>query len=551
MPISLSPMGSELTAEQKATLLYFKYNLETDKLIADKSVETILASIYLGDAHKITSGAENSFTKNLSSGINYHPVWAGIKDHANPVNRDISGIILPSIREYTPNMGYVEASGPVGDLPAIPYSGTATFPYNVSIQGVQFKVAQTLIPGNVLHYALYLGTDNTGIKIFGISKKITSTYVSGDLIDFWYDSPAEVFSGVNLYAELEVETEQNSNIITGLMVYPALSNPNTRYSKVYLREFLDIGIVPFTPELKDKLDGIAANADVSPTAESIKVLYESLPNTNEFSDDLLAKLSNISGGSYLGVYPTAADLAIAYPTGVSGDSATVTQPVSTLYYWSGSAWVDSGTGSTGDMLKSVYDPGNKATDAFSIGNMNETAAKKVFTSEERTKLANQSGVNTGDEPTFQGSNQVEGVVPVDGVAPSGRFLRDDGTWANVPPPVTVYRTSVEFIRRGDVYTNVFLKLGEFECTLTRGWIAPDAMKLIGVTIGRSDTSPTSMGVYVDGVLAATVTSTTTKTVESNLLVNIAKGSIVSVKNSSTGSSATDVVVSLWLEGQTA
>lgn len=46
----------------------------------------------------------------------------------------------------------------------------------------------------------------------------------------------------------------------------------------------------------------------------------------------------------------------------------------------------------GDMSASTYDPTNKAADAFSMGNMAETAANKIMTSAERTKL---SGVAVG------------------------------------------------------------------------------------------------------------------------------------------------------------
>ena len=39
------------------------------------------------------------------------------------------------------------------------------------------------------------------------------------------------------------------------------------------------------------------------------------------------------------------------------------------------------------MTKAVYDPTNVNADAFSMGNMAETATKKIMTDTERTKLA--------------------------------------------------------------------------------------------------------------------------------------------------------------------
>lgn len=38
------------------------------------------------------------------------------------------------------------------------------------------------------------------------------------------------------------------------------------------------------------------------------------------------------------------------------------------------------------MLKATYDPGNKNADAFSMGNMDETATKKILTDTERTTI---------------------------------------------------------------------------------------------------------------------------------------------------------------------
>lgn len=97
--------------------------------------------------------------------------------------------------------------------------------------------------------------------------------------------------------------------------------------------------------------------------------------------------TDVQSGQYLGVFADLAALQTAHPTGSTGDTATVTAPDGNLFYWDGGAWSDSGTGFMGDMLKSVYDPTNKASDSFSMGNMTETAAAKVLTQPERDKIA--------------------------------------------------------------------------------------------------------------------------------------------------------------------
>jgi hypothetical protein len=99
------------------------------------------------------------------------------------------------------------------------------------------------------------------------------------------------------------------------------------------------------------------------------------------------KLASITGGRYLGVFADLTALQTAHPTGVEGDSATVTSPSGNLFFWNGSAWEDSGTGSSGDMLKAIYDPTTKAVSVFDMDNMDESLTKKIFTALERTKLS--------------------------------------------------------------------------------------------------------------------------------------------------------------------
>ena len=74
-------------------------------------------------------------------------------------------------------------------------------------------------------------------------------------------------------------------------------------------------------------------------------------------------------------------------TGSSSSGALLTQ---------GGIWIDPSGG--GDMFRATYDPTNKATDAFSMGHMTETATAKIMTDTERTRLAgmaNGATANTG------------------------------------------------------------------------------------------------------------------------------------------------------------
>ena len=121
---------------------------------------------------------------------------------------------------------------------------------------------------------------------------------------------------------------------------------------------------------------------------SIPVVAETSGVNANDGDILLIEViaTDVQFGHYLGVYTDLAALQLAHPVGMSGDTATVTNPNGNLFYWN-AAWLDSGTGYNGDMLKSVYDPSLKSANAFSMANMDETAVAKILTNKERDKLA--------------------------------------------------------------------------------------------------------------------------------------------------------------------
>ena len=162
---------------------------------------------------------------------------------------------------------------------------------------------------------------------------------------------------------------------------------------------------------ENKLIGIQSGAQVNQSDAQIKTQYENNSNTNVFEDSEKTKLGSLTGGRYLGVFADLTALQTAHPIGVSGDNATVTSPDGNIFYWDtgSTSWLDSGTGFIGDMNKAVYDPTAKNTDAFSMGNMSETATKKILSDTERTNLSNQSGTNSGDVTLEAGSTTQESL----------------------------------------------------------------------------------------------------------------------------------------------
>ena len=85
-------LGLDVTG---ATLDHFKYNPVTDKLEADRAIETTLNSLFLGEQHKMSSGSENIFFTNLSSDINFFPMWGGLKDQSIVLYLQV-GVFIPT-----------------------------------------------------------------------------------------------------------------------------------------------------------------------------------------------------------------------------------------------------------------------------------------------------------------------------------------------------------------------------------------------------------------------------------------------------------------------
>ena len=207
-------------------------------------------------------------------------------------------------------------------------------------------------------------------------------------------------------------------------------------------------------------------------------------------------------------------------------ASTGNLPTNTTYWDLIAQRGNDGTG-TGDMLKATYDPTNKNSDAFSMDNMAEGANTKIMTATERTNLANQSGINTGDEnatsikaklgiTTLSGSNTgdetaasiatiVTGAgaqtAPLD--ADEIPFYKIVGTvlskvtWANIKATLKTYFDTL--------YSNYVLTKAAVEAVLT-GVITSHSHTVTKADVGLSNVDNTS-----DSTKNAAVATLTNKT----------------------------------------
>lgn len=98
------------------------------------------------------------------------------------------------------------------------------------------------------------------------------------------------------------------------------------------------------------------------------------------------KLGNLTD-NFKGFFANATARNAANASPAAGNYCLQEDTNSIWYYSSGGQWVNTGSTSIGNMLKSVYDPTAKNADAFLMSNMVETTTAKVMTDAERTKLA--------------------------------------------------------------------------------------------------------------------------------------------------------------------
>lgn len=264
---------SQEPLEQVASDLeaYMSYNASTGKIESSKPITTTLNSFYLGEQHKISSSGENIAFTNLTSDIDFSPVWSGIRNQSEIVNQGDFGIIKPAGRTYG---NFIDANfyGDVGTT-AIDYvSSIRNLAVNMSLYGIEFSPAETLSLGDFLFYSIFRYDELEGetVKIYTQKIKVTQDVLTeisntGNLT-FWFDHPTEIHSGANANVYMR---KGNSSTYSGS--YPLLKVNNTSalgfevnpYIKAKYRIFEDKNVL---------LDGDLDSQQVQENSDNIALL---------------------------------------------------------------------------------------------------------------------------------------------------------------------------------------------------------------------------------------------------------------------------------------
>ena len=249
--------GRTITDEEIETLSHFKYDEEQDQLIGDRAIETTLNSLFLGEQHKMSSGAENIFFTNLGNNTNFYPMWGGLKDQSLTVNQGSDGFIPPSGRVYS-DMFSLPLGGDA-TLNTTGYSGGNYFGINIAGLGITTTAGEQVNTDIALVYTLQVNGKKVYKQILDRDSAITradKTIYSGDVIEWFFDHPVEIHAGTTIFAEIR-KVDRVNDIDYGVFQVregdAIQADGNYRYQTVvHNRLFEDKDLELISPYLKYK-----------------------------------------------------------------------------------------------------------------------------------------------------------------------------------------------------------------------------------------------------------------------------------------------------------
>ena len=276
--------GEGLTADQSEFLSHWNYDENSRRLISTKAIETTLNSLYLGEQHKMSSGSENIFFTNLSSDINFFPMWGGLKDQSITANQDSTGFIPPSGRVFS-DMFSLALGGAPDPLTATGYSGDNYFGVNISGLGITTVAAEQVDANVRLEYRIVINGRQVYMQELpraAARSSANEVIYPNDIIEWYFDHPVDVRAGTTLNASImKVDNATDADLGVFQVRQGDTVDPNTglyRYqATVHNRLFEDKDLELISPYLKYK----AMDFSVDATGTSILLKDLSLATGEE------------------------------------------------------------------------------------------------------------------------------------------------------------------------------------------------------------------------------------------------------------------------------
>ena len=251
--------GRTITEQEIETLSHFEYIEEQDQLVADRAIETTLNSLFLGEQHKMSSGSENIFFTNLTSDINFFPMWGGLKDQSVVANQGASGFIPPSGRVFS-DMFSLPLGGQPDPTTSVGYDGDNYFGVNISGLGITTVAAESIDISTRLEYRIEIAGKNVYKQILprdGFRSNVGENIYAGDTVEWFFDHPVDVRAGTTLRAYItKVRDADDTDLGIFQVRQGDTVDPNTglyRYQAiVHNRLFEDKDLELISPYLKYK-----------------------------------------------------------------------------------------------------------------------------------------------------------------------------------------------------------------------------------------------------------------------------------------------------------
>ena len=288
-----------ITDEEIETLSHFKYDEEQDQLIGDRAIETTLNSLFLGEQHKMSSGAENIFFTNLSTNTNYYSMKGGLKDQSITANQGGSGFIPPTGRVYS-DMFSLPLGGSVNSASSIGYSGGNYFGINIAGLGITTIAAEQVDVDVSLEYTLQVNGKKVYKQILNREAALTrsdKTIYPNDMIEWFFDHPVEILAGTTIYAEIRKVnrvTDEDFGVFQVREGDALQSDGNYRYQTiVHNRLFEDKDLELISPYLKYK----AMDFGLDATGSTILLRDLSLSPDNVLVPHAVNTLEAIANGT--------------------------------------------------------------------------------------------------------------------------------------------------------------------------------------------------------------------------------------------------------------
>ena len=354
---------------------YFEYNPTTDRLVAQRDVQVDKNGFFLGEKHKMASGASNIYFEDLDNKANSYPVFGEVLDQSLSANQQPGqGVTKPKSRIFQ-DFNPVKLGGDPVNGTAIDYDGDNYFPFNISGQGITTVTGEPIASSQQLKYEIVVN----GISVY--VQYLTPGEQPADTPITWYfDQPLDIEAGTTLRATIyKISIQNNQEVIDGILkVNEGDATPTRYHTQVLARLFEDKTIA-----LKEDVDQL------------------------------------LNGSIYKGAYDATGTGTPALPTGsdVLGDFYRVTTPNALSGYNTGDILVFNGTDydHVAEQQATQSDIKNSALRIYDIyvkagylGSVQDGSVLYPYNSIE-TAIGS---ANDGDQIYIEGSFEISGEITI-------------------------------------------------------------------------------------------------------------------------------------------